>query len=105
MTFTVYVDDNYCYMDEDRRWKLGEFETHQEAVAAAKKVVDDCLLEHYTPGTTAEVLYQGYTGYGDDPFITGEGPGIDSEKFTAWEYTKRRCEEICNPIKSSDNNR
>ena len=97
MTFTVYVDDNYCYMDEDRRWKLGEFETHQEAVAAAKELIDEFLLYHVTPGMTAEILYQGYTGYGDDPFITGEGPGIDSEKFTAWDYAKRRCEEICIP--------
>jgi len=95
MPFTVYVDDNYCYMDEDRRWKLGEFETHQEAVAAAKELIDSFLLEHYTPGMTAETLLNGYKGFGDDPFITGEGPGIDSERFSAWEYAERKCEEIC----------
>ena len=98
----MFVDDNYCYMDEDRRWKLGEFETYQEAVAAAKKVVDDCLVEHYKPGTTAAVLYMGYKEFGDDPLITGEGPGIDSESFTAWEYAKLRCEELCNPDLQTD---
>jgi len=97
MPFTVYIDDNYAFMDEDRRLTLGVFETYQGAVAAARKLVDNFLLENYKPGMTAEALYQGYTGFGDDPFIIGEGPGKGSEKFSAWDYAKLRCEEICNP--------
>lgn len=97
MPFTVYVDDNYCYMDEERSWKLGEFATYQGAVAAAKKLVDNYLLENYKPGMTAEVLYRGYTGFGDDPFILGEGPGKGPKEFSAWDYAKLRCKQICNP--------
>ena len=64
MSYTVYVDDNYNYMDESSRYRIGEFQTYQAAVAAAKKLVDAFLLEHYKPGTTAEELFSGYRGYG-----------------------------------------
>lgn len=53
MTFTVYVDDNYCYMDEDRRWKLGEFETHQEAVAAVVSRVRHVPHQFIIPNSIA----------------------------------------------------
>ena len=96
MSYTVYVDDNYNYMDETRRRKLGEFNTYQAASAAAKKLVDAFLLEHYKPGTTAEVLFSGYRGYGEDPFIMGEEPEEKSEIFSAWAYAEQRCKEICN---------
>jgi len=101
MPFIVFVDDNYCYIDEERRWKLGEFETYQQALAAAKKVVDDCLPESCPPGKTAEDLYRTYTGFGDDPFILGEGPGVPAKRFSAWGYAKLRCKQICNPEKST----
>jgi len=97
MTFTVYVDDNYNYMDESRRWTLGSFNTYQAAAAAAKKLVDAFLLEHYTSGMTAEDLFSGYRGYGEDPFIMGEEPELESERFSAWKYAEQRCNKICNP--------
>jgi len=97
MSYTVYVDDNYNYMDESARYTLGEFKTYQAAVAAAKKLVDAFLLEHYKPGTTAEELYSGFRGYGEDPFIMGEEPELESERFSAWAYAEQRCKEICNP--------
>ena len=42
-TYTVEVDDNYHYMNESERYTLGEYDTWEEALAAAKKVVDDFL--------------------------------------------------------------
>lgn len=40
---------------------------------------------------TSKVLYEGYVGFGEDPFIipAGEPP------FSAWDYAKARCMEIC----------
>ena len=95
MTYTVYVDDNYNYMDESRRWTLGSFNTYHAAVIAAKKLVDAFLLEHYKPGTTAEGLFSGYRGYGEDPFIMGNEPELESERFSAWKYAKEKSKEIC----------
>jgi hypothetical protein len=44
--YVVYVDDNFHYMDESERYKLGEFDTEEEAIHAANKLVDDFLKTH-----------------------------------------------------------
>lgn len=86
--YTVLVDDNYHYMNEEYRYTLGVFDTKEEALQAAKSIVDSFLLEYYKPGTTAESLYNGYVGFGEDPWGSGLG-------FSAWTYAKQRCAEIC----------
>ena len=100
MSYTVYVDDNYNYMDESARYTLGTYNTYQAAAEEAKKLVDAFLLEHYKPGITAEELFSGYRGYGEDPYIMGEEPKEKSEIFSAWAYAEQRCMEICNPDRS-----
>jgi hypothetical protein len=91
MTYTVFVDDNFHYMDKDERYAHGEFETLEAAVDAAKKIVDDDLLHHYEPGMTPNDLYGRYKMFGEDPWVSGamEIP------FSAWDYAKARCEIIC----------
>jgi len=49
--YTVLVNDNFHYMDESERYELGSFETLDEAIAACKKVVDECFGEN-SPGMT-----------------------------------------------------
>jgi len=39
--YTVFVDDNFHYMDESERYKLGDFPDCASAVAACKKIVDE----------------------------------------------------------------
>ena len=88
--FTVWVDDNYHFMDEGERYKLGDFATEAQALAAAKAIVDEFLLEHYIPGMSAEQLLAGYKQYGEDPwFVSTEQP------FSAWRYAEERCRKIC----------
>jgi hypothetical protein len=58
--YRVYVDDNFNYMDEDKRYQSGEFDTEEEAVAACKRIVDEYLRSAYKPGMTADVLYDRY---------------------------------------------
>ena len=94
MTYTVYVDDNFHYMDESERYKLGEFATAEAAVAAAKKVVDEYLASAYQPGMSAEELSRSYLLFGEDPYIVPRGPGSD---FSARDYARERCRELCRP--------
>jgi hypothetical protein len=91
MTYTIHVDDNYHYMDADARYTLGEFPTWEDAVKAARHIVDEYLSSAYKPGMSAEDLYRSYTSFGEDPFIIGPG----DEKFSAWEYAKTRCSAMC----------
>jgi hypothetical protein len=88
--YTVYVDDNFQYMDEDARTKHGTYESLEEALQACKAIVDACLMRGYEPGMSARQLYEGYVASGDDPFIVGP-----DAHFSAWTYAKQRCETLC----------
>lgn len=90
--FTVVVADNFHYMDESEHYTHGQFELLEEAIAAARAIVDRCLDEAYKPGITADELYATYTMFGDDPFIRGAAAGVP---FSAWTYAKQRCVERC----------
>ena len=55
--YRVMVDDNFHYMDIDARREQGTYETVEEALAACRGIVDHGLAEKYTPGVSAEALY------------------------------------------------
>ncbi len=90
--YQVYVDDNFHFMDENERYRLGEFETCEEATAACKKIVDEFMEKGYKEGMSFEELYGGYTGFGEDPFIVSDDKSCF---FSAWEYAKKRSAELC----------
>jgi hypothetical protein len=91
VTYTVFVDDNYHYMDKDKRYTHGEFATLEAAVEAAKKIVDDGLLHDYEPGMSASTLYSRYKMFGEDPWVSGP----EDSPLSAWKYAEARCEIIC----------
>ena len=90
--FVVTVADNYHYMDRDEWWTLGALATADEAIAAAKALVDASLNEYYELGVTADELFAQYTMFGDDPFVVAQ----DGERvgFSAWDYARMRCAEM-----------
>ncbi len=89
--FRVLVDDNYDYMDESRRREQGRYDTLEEAIAACKAMVDECLRRCHQPGMTAAELELQYKAGGDDPFIVGVSPDV----FSAWRYAEARAKEMC----------
>ncbi len=91
MKYELYVDENYDYMDEDERYKAGEFDTIDEAITAAKKIVDDFLLSVYRkrPYISPEELYAEYKRSGEDPWIH---PNYSD--YNSWDYAEVRCREI-----------
>jgi len=91
MGYAVYVDDNFHYQDEGERYKLGDFAAAGEALAAARKIVDDFLRQAFRPGMTARELYSAYQGFGEDPFIVSDDPAC---VFSAWDYARERCAEL-----------
>ena len=90
--WTVFVDDNFHYMDEDERYKLGTFDSYSAAVAACKKIVDE-FLQHNT-AKTADELYDQYIAFGEDPWIQGTTPPSEAQQFSAWDYARQRCNEV-----------
>lgn len=55
-SYQVFVDDNFHYMDEGERYKLGDFATFEEALNACKAIVDEFLKANYKEGAKAEVI-------------------------------------------------
>jgi hypothetical protein len=92
-TYSVYVDDNYHYMDEEARYKLADFATLAEAVAACKRIIDEFVQNEVSLDLTAEERYGQYTGFGPDPFIVTDDPDAGHPSFSAWSYAKERCQE------------
>jgi hypothetical protein len=66
--FTVFIDDNFHGPGEGA-YRLGDFATWEDAVAAARRVVDRCLEEAYRPGVGPADPYAACRLFGDDPFI------------------------------------
>ena len=90
--YEVYVDDNFHYMDESERYKLGDFETCEEATTACMKIVDEFLEREYKKGISFKELNELYIVFGEDPFIINP----DKEcQFSAWTYAKKRSAELC----------
>ena len=89
--FELFVDDNYHYMDEESRYRVGSFASYSEALAKAKAIVDDFLEDSHQPGMTSKELFEVYVGFGEDPFIVPEGEPY----FSAWDYARVRCMELC----------
>ncbi len=97
-SWTVYVDDNFHYMDETERYHLGDFDSYAEAVEACKAIVERFVSSHFKPGMTAEELLSQYKSFGEDPFIVGDN---SIPEFSAWEYARSRVDEICTELPPS----
>jgi hypothetical protein len=91
MTYLVRVDDNARYMDESARYTLGQYETLTDAQAAARTLVDADLASFYQPGMSADELFRYHVTFGADPFIVPD----DERTFSARDYARARCDEMC----------
>ena len=93
--FEVLVDDNFHYMDLEHRRSAGLFATEAEAIAASKRIVDNCLQENMQPGMDGVTLLEHYQAFGDDPFVIarldGDEAPVDECAFSAWVYAEERC--------------
>ena len=94
MKYQVCTDDNFHYTDETERIDGNSYDTYEEAVEEAKRIVDRSLrwerLQSYDPNDP-DKLYDRYQDFGDDPFVRPGGP---DRHFSAWDYAKERSKTI-----------
>ena len=80
-------------MDESEAYNSGEYETYEEALVAAKAIVEEFFVVNWKGALTARDLVAQYNIFGEDPIICpdehGEHPG-----FSAWDYAKEIHETI-----------
>lgn len=89
--YEVIVACNFHYMDTSEHYVAGEFENVEDALRLARKIVEQSLPE-YQHGMNADEMFDSYKAFGEDPFIA---PRPDTARFSAWDYAKQRCKEIC----------
>ena len=90
--YTVYVDDNYHYMDKSERYAEGSYESLEEAINKCKELTIKSLEHFYETGITPEKLSAQWAMFGEDPYVFG----VDGEvPFSARKFISTElCQEI-----------
>lgn len=82
--YIVYIDDNFHYMDESERIKIGDYDDCQSAIVVCK-TMGDKFLAGCDSNCTADEMFKHYTSCGEDPWIASKNQDC---KFSAWDYAK-----------------
>ena len=93
--YRVFTGDNFHMYDEDEVDDYsGAYVNREDALRAAKLIVDKSLRwerkQCKNPADPDE-LYDRYTDFGDSPVIRPDA----EPPFSAWQYAKSRCADIC----------
>lgn len=104
MSYHVLVDDTFRSTDQSHRYIKGEYETYGAALAVCREIVDRFLRHECAPGVPASTVYFRYMMFGKEPSIVEHSESPDtSPGFSAWDYAKARCEELCSrPAERTD---
>jgi hypothetical protein len=96
MAYLVEGVVNYLKPDSEVR-RIGEFETAEEAIATAQKIVDEFLRCSFKPGMDAKSLVKLYKAQGEYPFIFRDDDlTVNVPGFEHSHYAKDRAAEVCN---------
>ncbi|MGE0311366.1 MAG: hypothetical protein AB7P21_07075 [Lautropia sp.] len=87
--WAVVTYDNHAEPGEDRPLHVGDYETLDEAVAAAKAAVDQALRDAGN-AVTAEERVSMFKLYGEEPVVRGPAPS----GFDARAYAEMRAREL-----------
>ncbi len=75
---------------------VGNFQTLEAAIKAAKILVDDFLLSKHRPGMTATDLFFIYKNSDEVPVIFSDADfTISVGSFNHFQYATLKCSEIC----------
>jgi hypothetical protein len=73
---------------EPSRYRIGEFDSYNEALTVAARRVDAELLELHKPGQSARELMELWTTFGEDTFLV---PDDAHYPFSALDFVRLRC--------------
>jgi hypothetical protein len=83
---------------ESKVRRIGEFETLEDAIGAAQKLIDDFLRKKLVSGMTVAELYEQYQECGEVPFIfSDDARTMNVSGFNHFNYAATRCGELCAP--------
>jgi len=95
MAYLVEGVVNYLKPDSEVR-RIGEFDTVEEAITTAQKIVDEFLSRSFKPGMDAKSLFSLYKRQGEYPFIfRDDDMSVNVPGFEHSHYAKDRAAEVC----------
>lgn len=95
MAYLVEGVVNYLKPDSEVR-RIGEFATIEEAIATARRIVDEFLRRSFKPGMDAKALFSLYKSEGEYPFVfVDDGQSLNVPGFEHSHYAKARAAELC----------
>ena len=81
---------------------IGNYETLDTAIAAAKRTVDSFLMHQYTQGMSSDVLLAVYENVGEFPYIfRDDDRTVNVHEFNHHQYAKSECAEFCEGRRAS----
>lgn len=76
--------------------RIGEYEKVEEAIAAAKRTIDEFMLREFKPGMEAKALFARYHDQGEYPFIfRTEDRTISVRGFSHAQYAMSVATQLC----------
>ena len=97
---TFLVEGLTTSLDVDRQVRrIGEYSTLEEAVSAAKLVIDEFLAREFAPGMSPERLFERYQNAGEVPIIFRDDDDMTMNvgHFNHFEYALARCADLAMP--------
>lgn len=96
MAYLVEGVVNYLKPDSEVR-RIGEYKTVEEAVATARRIVDEFLRSRFKAGMDAQALFSLYRRQGEYPFVfCDDDKTVNVPEFEHAHYAKARAAEVCN---------
>ena len=94
---TFYVEGLRGHTEpESKVRRIGEYETIEDAISAAKRLVDVCLRRDYQPGMEPGMLLTRYKEQGEHPYIfRDDAATFNVPGFNHLNYAMTRSTEIC----------
>ena len=74
---------------------IGDYEKLEDAIAAAKRVVDKFLFQEFVKGTSPEVILAVYQNVGEFPYIfRNDDKTINVHEFNHLKYAMAECAKL-----------
>ena len=104
MSYFLRVYDNFHYMDDDEVDDKGSFNSEQEALKEAQRIVKNGVIHLWSTGTKIEELASSWLSFGNDPKICCNEPNIKNPFFSGIKYAEAVVEELAESLQDDREN-
>jgi hypothetical protein len=93
VAYALVVVDNFHPQDSAYQREEGTFLTADEAIAAARQVIERSLVECLEPGMIGDRLLDRFRSFGEITFIFSTD-GEPKAEFDPWEYARQKAADL-----------